>query len=209
MTISKRGTIPALLMCATLTLAACGGGDSNDNASGAGSQQSAAPDTSGSASGSAGAGARASFPTPSAAPKGHGALPGIPAITANATDFTKEPKIAKGTGKAPGGLVVRDLIVGTGQAAAAGDTVNVRYEGALFTDGSVFDASWKAGSAPIKFPLSGVVPGFAGGIVGMKVGGRREIVIPAELGYGNQAQPGIPAGSVLVFVVDLVSTGQG
>jgi peptidylprolyl isomerase len=144
---------------------------------------------------------------PSAAPAGTDALPGVPAITANATDFMKEPEIAKGTGPAPSGLVVRDLIVGNGQEAVATDSVKVRYKGTLYTDGSVFDASWKRGTDPIVFPLSGVVPGFAGGIVGMKIGGRREIVIPAALGYGDADQATIPAGSVLVFVVDLVALG--
>jgi len=129
----------------------------------------------------------------------------MPAITANATSFDKEPTIAKGTGSAPTNLVVRDLIVGTGRTAVATDAVNVRYVGALYSDGTVFDASWKSGSSPVNFALSQVVPGFAGGIVGMKVGGRREIVIPAFLGYGNIDQPSIPAGSTLVFVVDLVS----
>ncbi|HEX3830264.1 MAG TPA: FKBP-type peptidyl-prolyl cis-trans isomerase [Sporichthyaceae bacterium] len=148
------------------------------------------------------------LPTPSSAPAGAGALPGIPAITANATDLTKEPKIARGTGSASTALVIRDLVVGTGKVALASDSVNVRYEGALFSDGSVFDASWKNGPAPVPFALTGVVPGFGGGIVGMKIGGRREIVIPASMGYGSDSStPGIPPNSVLVFVVDLVGLG--
>jgi peptidylprolyl isomerase len=147
------------------------------------------------------------LPTPSAAPAGDKALPGIPAITQNATDLAKEPKIAKGTGSAPTGLVIRDLVIGTGKAAVASDTVKVRYEGALFSDGTVFDATWKGASAPADFSLSEVVPGFGGGIVGMKIGGRREIVIPAQMGYGSDSPQGsaIPPNSVLVFVVDLVS----
>ena len=129
---------------------------------------------------------------------------GIPQITANATDTGKEPTIAAGSGTPPGDLRVADLVTGNGRTATAADTVSVRYVGALYSDGSVFDASWKQGSTPVDFPLSGVVPGFSEGIVGMKVGGRREIVIPPALGYGDQSQPGLPANSTLVFVVDLV-----
>ncbi|GAA2063644.1 FKBP-type peptidyl-prolyl cis-trans isomerase [Williamsia deligens] len=129
---------------------------------------------------------------------------GIPTITANATDTGKEPTIAAGTGTPPTDLRIADLKTGDGRVATAADTVSVRYVGALYSDGSVFDASWKQGDTPVDFPLSGVVPGFAQGIEGMKVGGRREIVIPPALGYGDQSQPGLPAGSTLVFVVDLV-----
>ena len=129
---------------------------------------------------------------------------GLPRITANATDTGKEPTIAAGSGTPPSDLRLADLVSGNGRVATAADTVSVRYVGALYSDGSVFDASWKAGSTPVDFPLSGVVEGFAQGIEGMKVGGRREIVIPPALGYGDQSQPGLPAGSTLVFVVDLV-----
>jgi peptidylprolyl isomerase len=188
--------VPAL--CAALVLSACGGGGSSTPAQ-SDSAATPAPDT------SAGNATPPAFPTASPFPKGDKALPGMPAITANATAFDKEPTIAKGTGPAPGNLFIRDLIVGTGKTAVATDSVDVRYVGALYSDGTVFDASWKNGSAPVNFPLSSVVPGFAGGIVGMKEGGRREIVIPSFLGYGEVDQPTIPAGSTLVFVVDLVS----
>lgn len=143
---------------------------------------------------------------PSVAPEGSGALPGVPAVT-GATDLAKEPTVAKGTGAVGAGLVTRDLVVGTGAVAGRADTVSVRYVGTLFADGTVFDASWKRGSAPIDFPLSGVIKGFAQGIPGMAVGGRREIVIPSALGYGATGQGPIPPNSDLVFIVDLVKTG--
>ncbi len=130
---------------------------------------------------------------------------GIPAVTANATDLTKEPTIAAGGTNPPTELKTADLVPGNGKTAVASDTVNVRYTGVLYSDGTKFDASWKSGSDPVEFPLSGVVPGFAQGIVGMKIGGRREIVIPPALGYGDQTSGPIPGGSTLVFVVDLVS----
>ncbi len=124
-----------------------------------------------------------------------------PAITANEKDLTKEPKSAAGTGQAPATVQIKDLVVGKGKAAELTNTVTVHYVGSLYSDGSVFDSSWNG--EPIAFPLNRVVPGFAQGIEGMKIGGRRQIVIPAELGYGPRAQPGIPANSVLVFIVDL------
>lgn len=140
---------------------------------------------------------------------GENSLPPVPEVTANATDMEKEPKLAAGTGTAPTTLVTRDLVVGSGKTAVETDTVKVRYVGALFSDGSVFDSSWANGMDPAEFPLAKVVPGFAQGIVGMKIGGRREIVIPPDLGYQDQSLPGLPANSTLVFVVDLVETGPG
>ncbi len=77
--------------------------------------------------------------------------------------------------------------------------------GANYTDGKDFDSSWSRGQ-PASFPLNGVVPGFAQGIVGMKVGGRREIVIPPALGYGAMGQaPAVAPNETLVFVVDLLA----
>jgi len=153
----------------------------------------------------------AGLPTASVAPTGSAAAPGIPAITANATDLTQAPTVAAGTGTPSTSLVVRDLVVGTGTAATAADTVSVRYVGTVFSTGKVFDASWTRGMAPISFPISGVVPGFGAGVVGMKPGGRRELVIPPALGYGpsgGQPQAGISATDTIVFVVDYVGPGS-
>ncbi|WP_322759858.1 FKBP-type peptidyl-prolyl cis-trans isomerase [Frankia sp. Cr2] len=127
---------------------------------------------------------------------------GLAAVT-GATDLKAKPTIAAGAGTPGSTLVTRDLVVGTGAAASAQSTVSVQYVGALWTTGEEFDSSWKRGQA-VDFPLSGVIPGFQQGIVGMKIGGRREIVIPPNLGYGASAQGPIPGGSTLVFVVDLV-----
>jgi len=102
-------------------------------------------------------------------------------------------------------LVTKDLVVGTGAEASASSTVLVQYVGAAYTTGKVFDSSWQRGQ-PLSFSLSGVVPGFAQGIEGMKVGGRRVIVIPPALGYGAAGEPPvIAANETLVFVVDLKS----
>lgn len=129
---------------------------------------------------------------------------GVPALSGNPTDVNTEAVISPGGATPPAALATADIVVGTGAVATAAATVDVRYTGALFTDGKIFDSSWKRGTAPVSFPLNRVVPGFAKGIEGMKVGGRREIVIPPSLGYGAQANGPIPGGSTLVFVVDLV-----
>ena len=105
-------------------------------------------------------------------------------------------------------LVKTDLITGTGQAAVAGQTVTVNYVGVLCKTGKEFDSSWKR-NQPLTTALrsgpSGVIAGWVQGIPGMRVGGRRELIIPPSLAYRNAAQPGIPANSTLVFVVDLLS----
>lgn len=130
-----------------------------------------------------------------------GAAPAV----ANATDLKTEPKPAAGSSPAPTTLVMKDLVTGSGPAAVTSSTVNVQYVGTNYTDGKVFDASWEHGGQPISFALSGVIPGFAQGIVGMKVGGRRELVIPPALGYGPQGSPpAVGPNETLVFVIDLV-----
>jgi len=81
--------------------------------------------------------------------------------------------------------------------------------GVAWSTGKQFDASWDRGSQPISFPLNGVIPGWTAGMVGMKVGGRRELVIPPNLAYGATPQPGsgIAANETLIFIIDLVSIG--
>jgi peptidylprolyl isomerase len=111
------------------------------------------------------------------------------------------------TGPAPTKLVTKDLVPGTGQTVKAGQTVTVNYVGVLYKTGKEFDSSWKTGQ-PATFPLTagGVIQGWVQGIPGMKVGGRRELIIPASLAYGKAGRPPtIPANSPLVFVVDLLS----
>ena len=130
--------------------------------------------------------------------------PQVPAVD-NATDLDVEPVIRAGTGSPPEGLVTADLVVGDGTVAAATSTVTIRYTGALYSNGKVFDASpWTSGQ-PAVFPLNQVVPGFAKGIAGMQVGGRRELVIPPSMGYGSGTNGPIPGNSTLVFVVDLLA----
>lgn len=101
-------------------------------------------------------------------------------------------------------LVIKDLEVGEGAEATAGATVSVHYTGTL-TDGSKFDSSLDRGE-PFSFVLGAgkVIPGWDQGVAGMKVGGKRELTIPPDLAYGDHALPGIPAGSTLVFQVELL-----
>jgi peptidylprolyl isomerase len=147
---------------------------------------------------------QAAAPSPESAPAASGGtVAGIPALGANATDLKTAPAIPASTGQPPTQLLTQNIVVGTGPTATPTDTVNVRYVGALY-DGTPFDSSWSRGDTPISFPLNQVVPGFAQGIEGMAPGGRRVIVIPPALGYGDQTQGPIPGGSTLVFVVDLV-----
>lgn len=150
-----------------------------------------------------------SLPAPGAAAAPTAATePGaIPALTGDPTDLTAQSEAVAGGDTPPTELLTEDIVVGTGPAATPADTVDVRYSGTLYSDGTPFDSSWSRGDAPISFPLSGVVPGFAQGIEGMQPGGRRVMVIPPELGYGSTPNGPIPADSTLVFVVDLVSLG--
>lgn len=129
---------------------------------------------------------------------------GLPAV-ANAKTMTSAPVPAAGSSPAPTKLEAEDLVVGTGTAATDGTTVQVQYVGANYADGKAFDSSWSRGQ-PATFPLSGVIPGFKDAIIGMKIGGRREVVIPPDLGYGAQGQPPtIGANETLIFVIDLLA----
>ena len=99
-----------------------------------------------------------------------------------------------------GPLQTTDLLIGTGVEATVGNRVTVDYEGRL-ENGSVFDDGMD-----VEFDLSGVIPGFRDGIVGMKVGGRREIVIPPDLAYGEAGIQGvIPSCETLTFDVTLLA----
>ncbi|WP_329415692.1 FKBP-type peptidyl-prolyl cis-trans isomerase [Streptomyces sp. NBC_00704] len=122
-----------------------------------------------------------------------------------------KPEVDVPEGDAPGELVVRDLVVGGGVEVKPGMVVRVHYVGVTFESGREFDASWDRG-LPFKFALGGgkVIKGWDRGVRGMKVGGRREIIVPPRLGYGDQSpSPSIPPGSTLVFVVDLLDAYSG
>ncbi|MFO0737184.1 MAG: FKBP-type peptidyl-prolyl cis-trans isomerase [Labilithrix sp.] len=103
-------------------------------------------------------------------------------------------------------LVTEDLVVGSGETAESGDTLSMKYAGTLL-DGTEFDSTAKHGDQPFKFQIGAgrVIKGWDQGIVGMKVGGKRKLTIPPELGYGARgAGDKIPPNSTLVFNVELV-----
>jgi peptidylprolyl isomerase len=121
--------------------------------------------------------------------------------------LSKEPTVTPPKGTPPTTLVTKDLIVGTGPEAKPGQSVTVNYVGALYSNGNVFDASWKR-HEPFVFSLGKhqVIAGWDQGIAGMKVGGRRELIIPPALGYASRGvPPTIPPNATLVFVVDLLA----
>jgi FKBP-type peptidyl-prolyl cis-trans isomerase len=107
--------------------------------------------------------------------------------------------------KLPSGLYYRDIVAGTGAVLATGQTVGMRYVGA-FVSGDVFDSN-PAPKPVFSFRLGAgqVIKGWDQGLVGMKVGGRRQLIIPPELGYGPNDYGPIPGNSVLVFTVDALS----
>jgi peptidylprolyl isomerase len=128
------------------------------------------------------------------------------AKTPTSGPLSKEPTVTPPSGPAPAKLETKELITGTGAEAKDGDSVTVNYVGVLYKNGKVFDASWKR-HEPFTFTLGKgqVIKGWDQGVPGMKVGGRRELIIPAELAYGKTGSPPtIPANSPLVFVVDLL-----
>jgi peptidylprolyl isomerase len=119
----------------------------------------------------------------------------------------QKPEIDRPTGNAPTDLEVTDLWEGDGAVAKSGDTVAVHYVGVAWSSGEEFDSSWNRGT-PLSFRLGvgQVIAGWDQGVQGMKVGGRRQLVIPAHLAYGDRGAGGaIAPGENLIFVCDLVS----
>jgi peptidylprolyl isomerase len=120
-------------------------------------------------------------------------------------DATNGPTITVPKTAAPTALVSQNLIDGTGPEVKTGQTITVHYTGALWTDGTVFDSSWKRKS-PATFAIGtgNVIPGWDKGLVGKKVGSRVLLVVPPADGYADKVQGQIPANSTLVFVVDIL-----
>ena len=187
---SRRPARRALLALAvSLSLAACGG----DGGDGEGSGQTQAAESSG-------AQESASRPCESVAPT---AEPD-PAVS---TDLAVAPVVPPSDDPPPCGLVISDVVVGTGPEAVAGSTTALKYVGAFYETGEEFDSSWSRGAdetLPVVVGAGQVIPGFEQAIDGMQVGGRRMVTIPSDLGYGPTGQGPIPGDATLVFVLDLV-----
>jgi peptidylprolyl isomerase len=119
----------------------------------------------------------------------------------------EKPEIDFPGGEPPADLVIKDIWEGDGPQAEAGDTVSVHYVGVAFSTGEEFDASWNRGT-PLQFRLGvgQVIAGWDRGVQGMRVGGRRQLIIPPHLAYGDRgAGSRIKPGETLIFVCDLVA----
>ncbi len=117
----------------------------------------------------------------------------------------KPPIVTFGTDAGPvSGLQFKDIVVGSGNTVVATSTVTAHYAGYGMSTKQKFDSSWDRGQ-PATFPLNQVILGWQQGLQGMKVGGRRLLIIPGELAYGQKPPPGIELNETLVFVVDLVA----
>jgi len=128
------------------------------------------------------------------------------AETSQPTAEKTKPQVEVPQGAPPQQLETKDLEAGSGAEAKAGDQVTMQYVGVNYKSGKEFDSSWSR-NEPFSFTLGNgeVIPGWDQGIEGMKEGGRRELVIPPELGYGEAGfPPAIPPNETLAFVVDLV-----
>lgn len=175
----------ALAVVAALTLtaatAACGDEDGDDDPT---TTTAASSDTTEATGGAGGAGADSEF-LAEAEERGKPTL--------EATDDVDE-------------LVVTDDVDGSGATVEDGDVITAHYVGVSASSGEEFDSSWDRGQ-PATFPLTGVIEGWSEGLVGMQEGGRRTLVIPADMAYGDTPPPGsgIEPGATLVFTVDLIS----
>jgi len=121
--------------------------------------------------------------------------------------MSEKPFVDPHMGDAPTELIIEDLIVGTGAEATTGSLVDVHYVGVGVSSGEQFDASWDR-NEPLSFPLGAgyVIKGWDEGVKGMRVGGRRRLVIPPHLAYGDRGAGGVIApGETLIFVVDLLN----
>jgi peptidylprolyl isomerase len=123
---------------------------------------------------------------------------------ADLTDTSVKPVVDKPTGTPPRRLVKEDIVKGKGPGAKPGDIVIVNYVGVSFSTGEEFDASWDTGQPfPVQLGAGNVIEGWEKGLVGIKKGGRRELIIPPEQAYGREgAPPSIGPNETLVFVID-------
>jgi peptidylprolyl isomerase len=132
----------------------------------------------------------------------------IPAPPTEPASVAKtKPTVTVPDGAPPCKLVSQDIIVGTGAAAKPGGDVTVQYVGVSWSTRQEFDSSWSRGGQPASFNLSRLIPAWQQGIPGMKAGGRRRLIVPPELGYGQGGGRGIAPGETLIFIIDLVKAG--
>jgi peptidylprolyl isomerase len=155
--------------------------------------------------GSSSTGNSAIQPAPSA-PQGPITVP-APVTTPKTGPLAKQPTIAKSKGPIPTKLIVKDLVKGTGAALKVGQAATVNYVGASYPNAKVFDSSWKNGT-PAEFQLmpGALIAGWVQGLPGMRIGGRRELIIPGALAYpSGNPQAGIAPKEPLIFIIDLLA----
>jgi peptidylprolyl isomerase len=166
-------------------LAACGE-DDDPGTSGTGSESTATP-----------------TPTPTASEAGIEAV-----VQGIGKDTKTKPEVPAPQGDPPPELVIRDIVPGKGPKAKAGDELTMQYVGISWSTGQQFDASWDRGAEPFAFQLGAgmVIPGWDQGLVGLRKGGRRLLIIPPDMGYGPEGTPDgtIAPNETLIFVVDRV-----
>jgi peptidylprolyl isomerase len=124
----------------------------------------------------------------------------LPTVTNN---IGEAPTIGAPSGTPPTTLVTKDIVVGTGAEAVSTSTMTVHYTLMTWSNGALVESSWTSGS-PATFPLANVIVGWQQGIPGMKVGGRRLLVIPPDIGYGASGSGPIGPNETLIFVVDAI-----
>lgn len=128
-----------------------------------------------------------------------------PVCRTRVASVPSKPEIDFPSGPAPAQLVIEDLVIGDGPEAVPGGVVEVHYVGVEYDTGEEFDSSWGRGEST-EFPLRGLIQGWQDGIPGMKVGGRRQLVIPPEQAYGPAGSGHQLSGKTLIFVIDLLNT---
>ena len=139
---------------------------------------------------------------PSDSPQGESGstMSNVPTVSG---DLGQEPTISAPQGNPPVELVTEDIAIGSGKEALTDSTLTVHYTLMAWSTGEIVESSWVG--QPASFPLSGVIQGWQKGIPGMKEGGRRLLVIPPALGYGEAGGGPIAPNETLIFVVDLIS----
>ena len=190
----KQSRLPALVLTLVVALFAAGCGDSKDESLADKSAAKAEQE------------AKNQKPIPEPEPISSPTVQPTP----GEADINKKPTVPKGSGSPPTALKAETLIAGSGPAIKSGQQATVNYVGVLFKDGKEFDSSWGKGKQPFQFALGGgqVIPGWDQGVLGMKVGERRRLTIPAELAYGAQGSPPkIGPNEALIFDVDLKKIG--
>jgi peptidylprolyl isomerase len=183
-------SIAASALLVTVTVGACGGGGDDGADSGSGWAVSDCSEV--------------AEPSNESQPASGSTIEGTVAV---AGSMTEAPTVSIEGDAAPAtSLATFDIVAGSGEPVTAGAEVTVQYCGLGLTSRTIFDSSWARGE-PITFPLAGVIAGWQDGIPGMEPGGRRLLVIPADMAYGENPPPGsgILPGETLVFVVDLLS----